>query len=177
MSWDACTNTQNAILHWMECHPGTASYVQAVGVILTVAGAIVGPTIKSRWAAFQARREEIRNAKQFARSAKVDVEHVIALINERLEIAESIRGQGASFEAVCITIPPRLIAFPGFQRYPKLWELNSVFELGDMLMGYNSALMAGYEKTDKTLSDFIVRQLTTIKAKAADVRYTIYGLG
>src|ERR1700749_1117003 len=43
--WIGCMNEPNAVFRWIECHPGVASFVQALGVIATVAAALFAPRL------------------------------------------------------------------------------------------------------------------------------------
>lgn len=57
--WDACTMEPFAVLRWMECHPGFAGYVQAVGTVGAVIIALYAPSIAayfSRRASLEERR-------------------------------------------------------------------------------------------------------------------------
>ena len=68
----------------MECHPGFAGYVQAAGVIFTIAVAIFGPPAKlayDRWMRVRARRYNTRAA---AWGTLIQVESVIAAFDSRL---------------------------------------------------------------------------------------------
>ena len=42
--WNACSMEPSAALRWVECHPGLAAWVQAVGTIAAVLLAIAVPT-------------------------------------------------------------------------------------------------------------------------------------
>ncbi len=44
-TWDTCTQEPSALLRWIECHPGTAGYIQAVGTVLAVIGALCAPRV------------------------------------------------------------------------------------------------------------------------------------
>lgn len=43
MQWNACTMEPSAVLRWIECHPGLAGYVQAVGAVAAIAVALAFP--------------------------------------------------------------------------------------------------------------------------------------
>ena len=45
MGWDACTQEPLAVIRWIECHPGTAGWVQTVGILLAIGTAVVIPWI------------------------------------------------------------------------------------------------------------------------------------
>jgi hypothetical protein len=45
MGWDACTQEPLAAIRWIECHPGTAGWVQTLGILLAIATAVVIPWI------------------------------------------------------------------------------------------------------------------------------------
>lgn len=57
--WDACTMEPSAVLRWMECHPGFAGYVQAIGTVGAVIIALYAPRIAAYFSQ-QASREERR---------------------------------------------------------------------------------------------------------------------
>jgi hypothetical protein len=60
MGWDACTQEANVEVRWFECHPGTASYVQAVGSILAILVAILAPILFDR----HKRKSEARSCRR-----------------------------------------------------------------------------------------------------------------
>ena len=64
--WDACTMEPRALLRWIECHPGLAGYIQAVGVVATVALALLGPPAARLWAAWKHRRARRRQTRAIA---------------------------------------------------------------------------------------------------------------
>ena len=43
--WNACEREANWILRWIECHPGLAGYIQAIGVVITIIIAVLGPPL------------------------------------------------------------------------------------------------------------------------------------
>jgi hypothetical protein len=48
MNWSACTFEPNGIIRWMERHPGTSSYVQAIGAIAAIDLALAIPLVQNR---------------------------------------------------------------------------------------------------------------------------------
>ncbi len=82
--WDACTMDPHQWMRFIECHPGFAGYVQAAGVIATIAAAIFGPPAKlayDRWMRARARR---RNTLETAWWFLSQVEEVVAAFDQRL---------------------------------------------------------------------------------------------
>jgi hypothetical protein len=75
MGWDACTQEPLVALRWIECHPGTASWIQAAGILLAIATVVVVPWIlHSRQQRTAAKPEarfnaSVRGALQEAREA------------------------------------------------------------------------------------------------------------
>lgn len=60
----------NAVLQWIECHPGLSGYLQAVGTVLAILVAFYAPSI-SRWLDRRhARRLVVAASRQFMRSLR-----------------------------------------------------------------------------------------------------------
>jgi hypothetical protein len=55
--WDACAREPNAVLRWIECHPGSAGWAQTVGTFLALLIAI-GVPVFAAWLQRRAEREE-----------------------------------------------------------------------------------------------------------------------
>lgn len=82
--WDVCTMEPNGVLRWIECHPSLAGYIQAVGVIATVAIAIFGPPLGSWIAGIQARIARKRQTIKWAKALLPSVNTLIERIDARI---------------------------------------------------------------------------------------------
>ncbi|HEY2071783.1 MAG TPA: hypothetical protein VGG48_19640 [Rhizomicrobium sp.] len=118
--WDACTMEQNHWLRWIECHPGLAGYLQAVGVVGTLVLALLGPLV-ARWIG-RFRERRARNAKtlSLARSLLPHVNTLLERIHGRLETLGTYsepegNDWGLFLQNMMIEIPgPLDIRFSGF---------------------------------------------------------------
>src|SRR5271168_1205969 len=84
MSWDACTIEPNSWLRWIECHPGLAGYVQAVGVVGTLMLALLGPPVAQLIEFVRERRARNKTTISVARSLLPYVNSMLERIEGRL---------------------------------------------------------------------------------------------
>jgi hypothetical protein len=63
--WGLCTIRPDGLLPWIECHPGLAGYLQAIGVVAAVAMAFLAPNITARFQRKQAQDEIKQNTRRF----------------------------------------------------------------------------------------------------------------
>lgn len=83
--WDACTLEADRTLRWIECHPGVAGYIQAAGVVATIAIAVLGPPLAreiGNWRAYRARKEATTRV---ILGSQQNVEALLERIGGRLE--------------------------------------------------------------------------------------------
>jgi hypothetical protein len=181
MSWDACTNEPNAWLRWMECHPGFSGYVQAAGVILTVAGAVFGPPLKASYERWKYRRALRSNSDAFALSRQSLVEAMRGSIGRRLTYMQS--------RAVDISEPYITgyfgVEIPGALDTSLMRDttgldverLDFLFSFVEHVRDYNNAAFKLFEIADKAERDGeqneLVSQLELLQAESDAVLKTI----
>jgi len=103
----------SAIIRWMECHPGTSSYVQAAGVVLTLAGALFGAPIRATYLRWRHRRMLMESSDQWAATRIHDIHMMRDRIRRSLKNARqesSLNEKAERYSACVIEIPGRVDA-------------------------------------------------------------------
>lgn len=75
MEWNACTLEPNSVVRWMECHPGTGSYIQAFGGIAALVLSIVGMVLL--WRTLYFTRKATEAAQQAVLAHKTEIQPFI----------------------------------------------------------------------------------------------------
>lgn len=188
MGWDACTLEPNALLRWIECHPATAAWAQAIGIVVTIAATAV----IARWSILsektRAREEkEGRALVLAARLAPVVYELESACFRTLRFIADNASGfdmvQDIKGVEIALRIPislpddvlPRLDALNANDAgiigalHHSLWRYNSFVEAEvPKLRMMNGEERAAYsEQLDSNLAAVTVMANATSRALAA----------
>lgn len=87
--WNACTSEPNLILKWIECHPGLAGYVQALGVVVTLLLAIAGPPVARAWGRHRAHVLRRRTTTNVILGSAPNVDLLLERINGRLATVDT----------------------------------------------------------------------------------------
>ncbi len=158
----------NPWLRWIECHPGLAGYVQAVGVIATVALAVFGPPLILFFNRARDWWITRLDAIHFARTARANVRAVIqqidALLDNLAKFAPQLPWRGG-FGEMMIQIQPPL----GLPQYGDLGHrLLFLQRFKEQAVGYNSWLLGLIQKTNS--ADELNTQREQIKTVLADLR-------
>ena len=81
IAWDACTQEPCAFIRWIECHPASAGWLQAIGVILAIAAAYGIARYQMRMTSRQeAQRRQVR-ARTLAYRLSPFVAHIVVESN------------------------------------------------------------------------------------------------
>jgi len=145
LPWNACMSEPNWVLKWIECHPGLAGYIQAVGVVATLMVALLGPPLAravAHWRARLARRTATTNT---ICGSDESVEALLERINGRLATVDTYGdpyGTDANlvFDNLGIEIPYRLdMQFFDNEVYERA-RLEFLQRLSNETRGYNMML-------------------------------------
>lgn len=143
-AWDACTQEPNSWLRWIECHPGLAGYLQALGVILAVVIAFLSPQIAGWYAKRQRRVQILQNTRDLVgglETPAIDVGVVANRIKLKLDQHKN-------------SMPDALIWKDWFEKEIFL-PLSPQFEfLYQQLEGTNPVLMAPYVEISKSIVSY-----------------------
>jgi hypothetical protein len=174
-------------MQFVECHPGFAGYVQAVGVILTVAIALFGPPLKALYDRWQVRREQREAADRVARAFLAQAEKILTHIDEGVEKISSANPHNWRIvvSQVGIDVPTQFeadyLAEDGSVDVARLCYIQRFLEaLGKWNLSLSPLRFATRPIGPTELSDAkvdLLARLVELRAQAADVRYTIFGLG
>jgi hypothetical protein len=177
----------NTVIKWIECHPGLAGYVQAVGVIAGVAIALFGPPI-ARWLErWHQRRARAKSIVRFARGCLPSIQ----LLIERIDMASARLHNFHNLHAIDAGQWNELIKSTGIEipgtcdavmyNQNDDWVLPDLKFLRDLIgraRGYNSALWESAQQghTAKDLSDMRMQVrcgLNDLRAEASGALATI----
>jgi hypothetical protein len=144
--WDACTMESSAILRWMECHPGFAGYVQAVGTIGAVVIALYAPRIAayfSRRANQEERRTRTLILVQSLGTPTIDVGVEADRIKRELEDIRKLPPDSGAwpgwFEKKLLLKPPLQFEYLHQHLADTDPELTRVFrQVAESVVSYNS---------------------------------------
>lgn len=103
----------NQVLRWIECHPGLAAYVQAAGVIVTLAIASFGPPLTHRLERVRERRGRTAATVALAKHLLPSVHSLVERIDGRLATVDTYdqpaaQDWGIFFDNMMIEIPGAL---------------------------------------------------------------------
>jgi len=184
-AWDPCTTEHIPWLHFIECHPGFAAYLQAVGIILTLALAIFGPPLTLFWTRARDWWARRLNTIHIARTIRGSVLALIEQIEERIASITSAdtprppwRGGPAS--DAMIKIPNGLLAVP-YEPYADGARLQFLQNLSLQTSAFNSIAMTMttvsldkvYQEDWPMLRDQARSALADLEASAREALKTI----
>jgi len=169
----------------MECHPGSAGYIQAAGVILTVAGALFGPPIKASYQRWRVRRNRRRNADILAVRQGPDIELLLSRIDWRLEqlgAGSEAGNHPVSIERFGVEIPgildPTLL-----RRTPEVdfSRIVHITEFIEAVWAYNNALfnrpVTPGEDDPDAFRQYLLACLLELKRQGGDVLAKVHSRG
>jgi hypothetical protein len=144
--WDACTMEPCAVLRWMECHPGFAGYVQAVGTVGAVVIALYAPRIAayfSRRASQEERRARTLVLVQSLGTPTIDVgveaDRIKRSLEEIRKVAPNSSAWADWFEKKLLLKPPLQFEFLHQHLADTDPNLTRVFrEVAESVISYNS---------------------------------------
>lgn len=178
LPWNACMSEPNWALKWIECHPGLAGYIQAVGIVATLMIALLGPPLVrglELWRAYRDRRTATINT---ILGAKQSVDALQERIDGRLATVDTYGdpfGNDANlvFDNLGIEIPARLdMQFYGDDVYERS-RLDFLQTLTNEARGYNMALaQMRQEGVAEGAWDAFRRK---IRAKLEDLKWEVNG--
>jgi hypothetical protein len=159
----------NNWLRWIECHPGLAGYIQAAGVIVTVAIALLGPPTVMLFNSCRDWWNRRYDAIHAAYSARSGIEDLMQQIESRMEtlptVAPGRPWRGGIYGAMSIRVPYNL-APPSYPDYGR--RLLFLYDLGRQAITYNEWLMSLTRNSDS--NDEFETQCADIKRLLSDLR-------
>lgn len=174
MLWNACTQETNAILRWIECHPGLAGYIQAVGVVTTLMVALLGPPLARALDRRRARISRRNLTTSIIRGAEPSVAALMERIDKRLATVDDY-GAGLTFllNNLGVEIPGALdMQFVSDEHYERN-RLEFLQRLTNAARGYNVYLMELVQKGVPEGGWDSTRQ--TIRSKLEDLKWQTLG--
>lgn len=154
-------------LHWIECHPGLAGYIQAAGVIITVALALLGPPVvllfRTARAWWLRRLDDI----QYAHVARESIEAMITHIDARqLDLSKFLDARpapDASLGFMWVPVSPYVTDMLGGNSNRRLLFLK---QFGEQALAYNFSVA----ELCKNPSDDSERGSNILRASLVELR-------
>jgi hypothetical protein len=142
--WDACTMEPNSILRWVECHPGLAGYLQALGVVAAVLVAFFAPRIADYFSRQQHAADVRANTKNVVRIFKKEMPDVLSKCAAlRIFIEQqkppSVDGNSWSewFQSIGYVMPPTLAYYSQLTAETEVEPVAPFVNVAELIMDYN----------------------------------------
>ncbi|HTW34840.1 MAG TPA: hypothetical protein VMD53_09495 [Rhizomicrobium sp.] len=156
-TWDACTFEPNSWLRWVECHPGLAGYIQAIGTIGAILVAILAPVIATQWQSHLEYRARLQRSKTLAGSMRNtiwDVDAEVRRVGELLAAAteppeDTMNGNFLARQLV-LRLPPKLDLFYQVVAGTELSITRQFVDTANAVRNYNNPI-APYASGDQLL--------------------------